>query len=75
MRVVVEKDQMIAEKEASLRFTEGELDNIRRSKAWKIASILIEVRSSLFPPNSRRAQVLDKALNLVLSPFKQARKN
>jgi hypothetical protein len=69
---LMEKEKIIAERDASLLFTQGEMDKMLKSKAWKIASMLIQTRTFLFPPDSRRAQALDKALNVIFFPFRKA---
>ena len=74
MRTVVEKEQVISERDAHILFLEGELDKLLRSKAWKFASMLIQTRTRFFPPESRRAQILDKALNIVSFSPRQARR-
>jgi hypothetical protein len=65
LRTVIEKEQIISERDAHILFLEGERDKLLRSKAWKFASALIQTRTRFFPPESRRAQILDKALNIV----------
>jgi hypothetical protein len=75
MRTVVEKEQIISERDAHILFLQGEMDKLLRSKAWNFASKLIQTRTRFFPPESRRAQLLDKALNIIsFSPRKAGRK-
>lgn len=75
LQELTEKEKIIAEKEASLRFTEHLLHQVIDSRAWKIASKIQDVRTFLVPPESRRAQVLEKVLNIVSPPSKKTIKN
>lgn len=75
LRTLMEKEQIISERDAHILFLEGEMDKMIRSKAWKFASMLIQIRTRFFPPGSRRAQILDKALNIVSFSSRDARRN
>src|SRR6266498_4287760 len=72
---LMEKEKIIAEENASLLFTEHLLDQVLDSRAWKIASKIQDIRTFLVPPESRRAQFLEKALNLVSPSSKKTIKN
>src|SRR5215207_4323827 len=61
LRMLVEKDQVLAEKDAILRYTQGQLNEILNSKAWKIAAWIQRMRLILVPSESRRAQILGRA--------------
>lgn len=75
LRTVIEKEQIISERDAHILFLEGEMDKMLKSKAWRFASMLIQTRTRFFPPESRRAQILDKALNIVSFSSRNARRN
>src|SRR5512133_3010486 len=72
---LMEKEKIIAERDASLLFTEHQLHQVLDSRAWKIASMIQQIRTFLFPPDSGRARILEKALNIISLPFKKTIKN
>jgi hypothetical protein len=73
LRVLEEKDQVLAETESMLRFTEGRLNQVLDSRAWKIADSIQRIRLLLAPPESRRAQILSRALNAISHPLTKTR--
>ena len=75
LRTLMEKEQIISERDAHILFLEGEMDKMLRSKAWRFASLLIQTRTRFFPPESRRAQILDKALNIVSFSSRNSRRS
>jgi ATP-dependent helicase/DNAse subunit B len=70
---LAEKERALAEKDAVLRYTQGQLNDILNSKAWKVAAWMQRMRLILVPPESRRARILGKALNMVSLPLKKSR--
>jgi hypothetical protein len=62
---ITKRDQKILSIAAEKKALEDQLHQILNSKAWKIASRIQQIRSSIVPPQSRRAQVLEKALNII----------
>ena len=62
---ITKRDQKILSIAAEKTALEDQLHQILNSKAWKIASRIQQIRSSIVPPQSRRAQVLEKALNII----------
>ena len=60
-----EKEKVIAETEADLRFTESQLRQVLDSRAWKIASTIQQFRILLAPPESRRARLIEKLLSII----------
>lgn len=73
LRALAEKEKALAEKDAVLRYTQGQLSDILNSKAWKVAAWMQRMRLILVPPESRRARILGKALNIVSLPLKKSR--
>jgi hypothetical protein len=67
LRELMEKEKVIAERDASLVFWQSQLRQVLDSRAWKIASTIQQIRTSVAPPESRRAQLVGKILN-VISP-------
>ena len=79
---VAEKEQVVqaltaqvAEKEQSVQALQAQLNEIVNSKAWKIALFFRRIRVMLAPPNSRRARVLRRLINIIFVPFKKIRRN
>ena len=70
-RAVEEMKQTLAEREALLQFTEGQLNQVLESRAWKIAASIQQIRLFLAPPQSRRARILERALNSISFPFRK----
>lgn len=75
LRALSEKEKALAEKDAVLRYTQGQLSDILNSKAWKVAAWMQRMRLILVPPESRRARILGKALNIVSLPLKKPRED
>ena len=85
-RAFVEEEQallqQIAEKEAVLVYTqaqvterESQLDKIVTSRSWKIALLIQRIHIFLAPPQSRRAQVLERVMRILFPPFKSIKRN
>lgn len=86
LRAFVEKEQAlldkIAERDAVLFYTqaqlterESQINKIVTSRSWKIALLIQRIHIFLIPPQSRRAQVLERAMNIIFFPFKRTKKN
>jgi len=65
----------VAEKEQSVQALTAQASEIFNSKTWKIGLFFRRVRVLLAPPNSRRAWVLRRLLNIVFVPFRIIREN
>ena len=85
-RSFLEKEQILlnklSEKEAILQYTqtqlrdrEAQLNEILSSRTWKIALFIQRIRVFLVPPDSRRARILQRGLELLSSPFKKTGRN
>ena len=85
-RAFVEKEQallqQIAEKDAVLFYTqtqvtdrESQLDKIVTSRSWKIALLIQRIHIFIAPPQSRRAQVLERVTNILFFPFKRMKRD
>ncbi len=85
-RSFAEKEQAllnkISEKEAILLYTqtqltdrEAQLNEILTSRTWKAALFIQRIRLFLVPPKSRRAQILQRGLNILFFPFKKTGRN
>ena len=72
---VTEKEAVLTATQAQLAETQAQLNEIVKSKAWKIGLLFRRIRVLLAPPNSRRAWVLRRLINIVFVPFKKIRRN
>jgi len=70
-----EKEKLIAETEANLRFTESQLRQVLDSRAWKIASTIQKFRTLLAPPESRRARLIEKLLSIISPASSKTERN
>lgn len=85
-RSFLEKEQTLlnklSEKEAILQYTqtqlrdrEAQLNEILTSRTWKIALFIQRIRVLLVPPDSRRARILQRGLDILSSPSKKTGRN
>src|SRR5689334_20807327 len=58
LQELMEKEKVIAERDASLVFWQSQFRQVVDSRAWKIASTIQQIRTLLAPPESRRAQLV-----------------
>jgi vacuolar-type H+-ATPase subunit I/STV1 len=72
---LMEKEKVIAETEANLRFTESQLRQVLDSRAWKIASSIQQIRTFLAPPESRRARLIEKLLSIISPASSKTERN
>lgn len=64
-----EGQAILLDTQAKLQEKEAQLRDIVNSRTWKIALKIQRVRTFFVPPESRRAQILEKGLNVIFSPF------
>jgi glycosyltransferase involved in cell wall biosynthesis len=60
---------------AQMAVKEQELSEIKRSRAWKLASLFRRIRFVLAPPNSRRTRLLQQLINTFFSPINKIKVN
>jgi len=75
MQELMEKEKIIAERDASLLFWQSQFRQVVDSRAWKIASSIQNTRTFLAPPESRRAQVIEKLLSVISPAHRKSEKN
>ena len=68
---VAEKEQAAQALSVEVIHKDRDLEEIRNSKAWRLAMLLRRIRVMLIPPNSRRARIL----RFLISPFVKIRSN
>jgi hypothetical protein len=79
---ISKRDQKLVEKEAQLLYVqaqliekEAQLHEIVTSKVWKIMLFVQKARRFLGSPQSRRAQMLRRGLEIISSSFKKTGRN
>jgi glycosyltransferase involved in cell wall biosynthesis/uncharacterized coiled-coil protein SlyX len=72
---VAEKEQALHVLSAQVAEFKQNLAEIKSGKAWKMALLFRRIRVLLAPPNSHRARVLRRLMNVFFVPFKQIRRN
>jgi hypothetical protein len=75
MQELMEKEKIILEKDASLLFWQSQFRQVVDSRAWKIASSIQNTRTFLAPPESRRAQFIEKLLSVISPADKKSKKH
>jgi len=75
MQELMEKEKIIAERDASLLFWQSQFRQVVDSRAWKIASSIQNTRTFLAPPESRRAQFIEKLLSVISPANRKSEKN
>jgi hypothetical protein len=75
LQELMEKEKIIAEREASLIFWQSQFRQVVDSRAWKIASSIQNTRTFLAPPDSRRAQFIEKLLSVISPAHTKSEKN
>jgi tRNA/tmRNA/rRNA uracil-C5-methylase (TrmA/RlmC/RlmD family) len=75
MQELMEKEKVIAEKDANLLFWQSQFRQVVDSRAWKMASSIQNTRTLLAPPESRRAQFIEKLLSVISPAHKKSEKN
>jgi hypothetical protein len=67
--------QTLLETQRHLTEREEQLHEILTSRTWKMALFLQRIRNFLVPLQSRRAQILQRGLNIIISPFKKIKRD
>ena len=74
--------QKLAEKDAVLQYTQvqltdriSQIDEILTSRTWKMALFIQRIRVFLVPPQSRRARIIQGGLNVIVSSFKNIKRD
>ena len=75
LQELMEKEKVIAERDASLIFWQSQFRQVVDSRAWKIASSIQNARTFLAPPGSRRAWFIEKLLSVVSPAHRKSEKN
>jgi GT2 family glycosyltransferase/glycosyltransferase involved in cell wall biosynthesis len=74
MDQVAEKEQSMLALTARIYASEQSLEEIKTSKAWKIALLFRRIRILLIPPSSLRARILGRFVKVIF-PFKKVKQN
>lgn len=72
---ISEKDAILFYTQSQLTEREAQLNEILTSRTWKIALFLQRIHGFLIPPQSRRARILRRGLNILFFPFKKTGRN
>jgi hypothetical protein len=72
---ISEKEAILFYTQAQLTEREAQLNEILTSNTWKMALFLQRLRTFLVPPQSRRARLLQRGLEILLSPFRKPGRN
>ena len=72
---LMEREAQLTEREAELMERKAQLHEILTSRTWKIALLMQRIRTFLVPINSRRAQILERGLKIILSPLTKIKRN
>jgi uncharacterized protein (DUF3084 family) len=70
-----EREAQFKEQEAEIMERKAQIHEIRASRTWKIALLMQRIRTFFVPINSRRAQILERGLKMILSPFTKIKRN
>jgi hypothetical protein len=65
----------LLETERQLSEREAQLHEILTSRTWRMAFFLQRIRNFLVPRESRRAQILQGGLNMMISPFRRGKRD
>ena len=74
MQELMEKEKIIAERDASLLFWQSQFRQVVDSRAWKIAASIQNARTLLAPPESRRARFIEKLLSVISPAHRKSEK-
>ena len=72
---LLETERHLSERERQLSERETQLHEILTSRTWRMALFLQRIRNFLVPLGSRRAQILQGGLNMIISPFKKFKRD
>jgi glycosyltransferase involved in cell wall biosynthesis len=72
---LTQTEAALKEKGQVIQDLTGQLEEIHRSKSWKIALFIRRIYPLLAPPGSRRARFLTSLLNFLMFPFKKILRN
>jgi hypothetical protein len=70
---LIERDQVAQALTDQIEEVKSQIEEIKHSKAWKIALLFRRLRVILLPPNSFRVRVLRLILKIIFYPFKKVR--
>jgi len=65
LQKIAEKDAILNYTQTQLRDREAQLNEILTSRSWKIALLIQRIRVFLVPPQSWRARILRRGLELI----------
>ncbi len=72
---ISEKEAILFYTQAQLTEREAQLNEILTSRTWKAALFIQRIRAFLVPPESRRARILQRGLDVLFFPFKKSGRN
>jgi tRNA/tmRNA/rRNA uracil-C5-methylase (TrmA/RlmC/RlmD family) len=75
LQELMEKEKVLTEKDANLLFWQSQFRQVVESRAWKIASSIQNTRTFLAPPESRRAQFIERLLSVISPAHKKSEKH
>jgi hypothetical protein len=68
---IAEKDALLLKTQNLLIARESQLHEILNSRTWKLALFMQRIRIFLVPPESRRARMLQRTLDIIFFLFRK----